>query len=196
MPWSTCLKWQHTQFQAKVKLQPNSNTCGSAGLEPQKGNRPPALSFLKCLSTFQPCTYKNFVDHFHQHDLSATWSLQMSESFLETSVTHRNLTKINILSYTDLPDLKTRYVGQNQNFSSYNFSHVKICSMWCNQAKLVWSPSNSIFSFLIGCILYIICKATFFIRQTPLKMVNWFQRCQVVEGLQLKGLSVIALGSG
>ena len=45
--------------------------------------------------------------------------------------------------------------------------------LWCDQAKWVWRWSNSIFIFLIQCIPHL---QSYFLKQTPLKFVNWFQR--------------------
>ena len=45
--------------------------------------------------------------------------------------------------------------------------------MWCDQAKSVWSRSNSVFIFLNNCMHHLYC---YILQKTPLKLVNWFQR--------------------
>ena len=51
--------------------------------------------------------------------------------------------------------------------------------MRCDQAKGVWSRSNSIFIFLIDCILHL---QSYLLLQTPLKLVHWFQRYGQLKG--------------
>ena len=50
--------------------------------------------------------------------------------------------------------------------------------MWCDQAKSVWSQSNSFFIFLTSCMhpFY-----SYILQKTPLKLVNWFQRYEQLK---------------
>ena len=48
----------------------------------------------------------------------------------------------------------------------------------CDQAKWVWSRSNSILIFLVDCIHPL---QSYLLQQTPLKLVNWFQRYRQLQ---------------
>ena len=50
---------------------------------------------------------------------------------------------------------------------------VYICKLWCDQAKSVWSRSNSVFIFLTNGMHHF---HSYILQKTPLKLVNWFQR--------------------
>ena len=50
--------------------------------------------------------------------------------------------------------------------------------MWCDQAKSVWSRSNSVFIFLINCLHHFY---SYILQKTPLKLVNWFQRYEQLK---------------
>ena len=52
-------------------------------------------------------------------------------------------------------------------------------NMLCDQPKWVWSRSNSIFIFLIDCIDHL---QSYLVQQTPLKLVNWFQKYWQLKG--------------
>ena len=58
-------------------------------------------------------------------------------------------------------------------WSIFYFEH-----MWCDQAKSVWSRSNSVFIFLINCMHHFY---SFILQKTPLKLVNWFQRYEQLK---------------
>ena len=45
--------------------------------------------------------------------------------------------------------------------------------MWCDQAKSVWSRSNSVFIFLLYCMHHFY---SYILQKSPLKLVNWSQR--------------------
>ena len=45
--------------------------------------------------------------------------------------------------------------------------------MWCDQAKTVWSRSNSVFIFQINCMHHF---HNYILQKIPLKSVKWFQR--------------------
>ena len=51
-------------------------------------------------------------------------------------------------------------------------------NMWCDQAKTVWSRSNSVFIFLTNCLHHIY---SYVLVKTPLKLVNWFQRYEQLK---------------
>ena len=50
--------------------------------------------------------------------------------------------------------------------------------MWCDQAKSVWSRSNSVFIFLTNCMHHF---HSYILQKTPLKLVNWFQRYEQLK---------------
>ena len=50
--------------------------------------------------------------------------------------------------------------------------------MWCDQAKSVWSRSNSVFIFLNNCMHHF---NSYILQKTPLKLVNWFQRYEQLK---------------
>ena len=50
--------------------------------------------------------------------------------------------------------------------------------MWCDQAKSVWSRSNSVFTFLTNCLHHF---HSYILQKTPLKLVNWFQRYEQLK---------------
>ena len=50
--------------------------------------------------------------------------------------------------------------------------------MWCDQAKSVWSRSNSVFIFLPYCMHHF---QSYILQKTPLKLVNWFQRYEKLK---------------
>ena len=50
--------------------------------------------------------------------------------------------------------------------------------MWCDQAKSVWSRSNSVFIFLTNWMHHFY---SYILKKTPLKLVNWFQRYEQVK---------------
>ena len=50
--------------------------------------------------------------------------------------------------------------------------------MWCDQAKSVWSLSNSVFIFLTNCMYLFHC---YILQKTPLKLEIWFQRYEHVK---------------
>ena len=50
--------------------------------------------------------------------------------------------------------------------------------MWCDQAKSVWSRSNSVFIFLTKCMHHF---HTYILQKIPLKLVNWFQRYEQLK---------------
>ena len=50
--------------------------------------------------------------------------------------------------------------------------------MWCDQAKSVWSRSNSLFSFLTTCLHHFY---NYILQKTPLKLVSWFQRYEQLK---------------
>ena len=51
-------------------------------------------------------------------------------------------------------------------------------NMWCDQAKSVWSRSNSVFIFLTNCMHLI---HSYILQKTPLKLVNCFQRYEQLK---------------
>ena len=55
---------------------------------------------------------------------------------------------------------------------------VFISNMWCDQAKSVWSLSNSVFIFLTNCMHH--CHS-YILQKTPLKLVNCFQRYEQLK---------------
>ena len=57
--------------------------------------------------------------------------------------------------------------------SSYSLKH-----MWCEQAKSVWSQSNSVFIFLTKCMHHSKC---YILQKAPLKLANWFQRYEQLK---------------
>ena len=50
--------------------------------------------------------------------------------------------------------------------------------MWCDQAKSVWSRSNSLFSFLTTCLHH---SYSYILQKTPLKLVSFFQRYEQLK---------------
>ena len=50
--------------------------------------------------------------------------------------------------------------------------------MWCDQAKSVWSRSNSVFIFLTIRMHHF---HSYILQKTPLKLVNWFQRYEQLK---------------
>ena len=50
--------------------------------------------------------------------------------------------------------------------------------MWCDQAKSVWSRSNSVFIFLTNCMHHFY---SYIFQKTPLKLVIWFQRYEQLK---------------
>ena len=52
--------------------------------------------------------------------------------------------------------------------------------MWCDQAKSVWSWSNSVFIFLTNCMHHF-----HILQKTPLKLVNWFQRYEQLKNAKI-----------
>ena len=66
----------------------------------------------------------------------------------------------------------------------YGALHIQTCDHHlCDQAKWVWSQSNSILIFLINCIHHL---QNFLLQQIPLKLVNWFQRYGQLKGYKNK----------
>ena len=55
---------------------------------------------------------------------------------------------------------------------------VKFTYMWCDQAKSVWSRSNSVFIFLTNCMHHF---HSYILQKTPLKLVDWFQRYEQLK---------------
>ena len=53
-----------------------------------------------------------------------------------------------------------------------------ISHLWCDQAKSVWSWSNSVFTFLTNCLHHF---HSYILQKTPLKLVNWFQRYEQLK---------------
>ena len=50
--------------------------------------------------------------------------------------------------------------------------------MWCDQAKSVWSRSNSVFIFLSNCMHYF---HSYILQKIPLNFTNWFQRYEQLK---------------
>ena len=50
--------------------------------------------------------------------------------------------------------------------------------LWCDQAKSVWSWSNSVFIFLTNCMHHF---HSYILQKNPLKLVNWFQRYEQLK---------------
>ena len=56
--------------------------------------------------------------------------------------------------------------------------------MWCDQAKSVWSRSNSVFLFLTNCMHHF---HSYILQKTPLKSVNCFQRYEQLKDAKNNG---------
>ena len=57
-------------------------------------------------------------------------------------------------------------------------NHNCMCHMWCDQAKSVWSRSNSVFIFPTNCMFHFY---SYILQKTPLKLINWFQRYEQLK---------------
>ena len=56
--------------------------------------------------------------------------------------------------------------------------NLKVGPLWYDQAKSVWSRSNSVFTFLTNCMQHF---HSFILQKTPLKLVDWFQRYEQLK---------------
>ena len=70
------------------------------------------------------------------------------------------------------------YTINNSNYRSDSDIVNFIEYMWCDQAKSVWSRSNSVFIFLTNCMHHF---HSYILQKTPLKLVNWFQRYEQLK---------------
>ena len=69
-------------------------------------------------------------------------------------------------------------VFQMEHFSVIKFHIGYEKYMWCDQAKSVWSQSNSHFSFLTTCLHHF---HSYILQKTPLNLASWFQRYEQLK---------------
>ena len=62
--------------------------------------------------------------------------------------------------------------------SKYGLIEIHDYYLWCDQAKSVWSRSNSVFISVTKCMHHF---DSYILLKTPMKLVNWFQRYELLK---------------